>query len=252
MLSMDKNSIDRFTDRVVDYEKFRPNYPKEIIQVLKEQIGLHKQWLVADIGSGTGLSTQLFLENGNNVFAVEPNREMRESLLHHFKTYRNLIAVNATAEDTTIESGCVDLIFAGQSFHWFDRQACRKEFDRILSENGHMVIVWNQRDPSDAFQQEYEHFLRSHIPSYQPVSHKNISDDDLKHFFGTRAMKKITLPNQQILDLRSFLGRVRSSSYFPKEQDKNKTLYDDLRILFDKYAISDRIVFRYITEIYIS
>jgi Methyltransferase domain. len=249
---MNKNSIERFTDRVVDYEKFRPSYPKEIIQVLKEHIGLNKEWLVADIGSGTGLSTQLFLENGNDVFAVEPNREMRESLLHHFKTYRNLIALNATAEDTSIESGCVDLIFAGQSFHWFDRVACQKEFGRILTENGHIVLVWNQRDPEDAFQQEYEHFLLNHIPSYQSVSHKNISDDDLKHFFGSRPMTKISLPNQQILDLRSFLGRVRSSSYFPKEQDENKTLYDDLRLLFDKYAISERIVFKYITEIYIS
>ena len=249
---MNKNSIERFTDRVVDYEKFRPSYPKEIIQVLKEQIGLNKKWLIADIGSGTGLSTQLFLENGNDVFAVEPNREMRESLVHHFKTYRNLIALNATAENTSIESGCVDLIFAGQSFHWFDRAACQKEFERILTENGHMVFVWNQRDPEDAFQQEYEHFLRSHIPSYQSVSHKNISDDDLKHFFATRPMTKVSLPNQQIFDLRSFLGRVRSSSYFPKEQDDNKTLYDDLHLLVDKYAISERIVFKYITEIYIS
>ena len=249
---MNRNSIDRFTDRVVDYEKFRPCYPKEIIRVLKEQIGLNKNWLVADIGSGTGLSTQLFLENGNDVFAVEPNREMRESLLHHFKTYRNLIALNATAEDTSIESGCVDLIFAGQSFHWFDREACKREFARILSENGHIVLVWNQRDPDDAFQQEYEDFLLSHIPSYQSVSHKNISDDDLKQFFGSRSMTKVTLPNQQILDLRSFLGRVRSSSYFPKEQAENKTLYDDLHTLFEKYAISERIVFKYITEIYIS
>lgn len=249
---MNKNSIERFTDRVVDYEKFRPSYPKEIIQVLKEHIGLNKKWLVADIGSGTGLSTQLFLENGNDVFAVEPNREMRESLLHHFKTYRNLIALNATAEATSIESGCVDLIFAGQSFHWFDRVACQKEFGRILAENGHIVLVWNQRDPEDAFQQEYEDFLLNHIPSYQSVSHKNISDDDLKHFFGSRPMHKVSLPNQQILDLRSFLGRVRSSSYFPKEQDENKTLYDDLRLLFDKYAISERIVFKYMTEIYIS
>ncbi|WP_336838677.1 class I SAM-dependent methyltransferase [Sphingobacterium siyangense] len=249
---MNKNSIDRFTDRVVDYEKFRPCYPKEIIQVLKEQIGLDKKWLVADIGSGTGLSTQLFLENGNDVFAVEPNREMRESLLHHFKTYRNLIALNATAENTSIESGCVDLIFAGQSFHWFDREACKREFARILTENGRIVLVWNQRDPGDAFQQEYEDFLLSHIPSYQSVSHKNISDDDLKQFFGSRSMTKVTLPNQQILDLRSFLGRVRSSSYFPKEQAENKTLYDDLCTLFDKYAIAERIVFKYITEIYIS
>ncbi|WP_341831439.1 class I SAM-dependent methyltransferase [Sphingobacterium thalpophilum] len=249
---MNKNSIDRFTDRVVDYEKFRPCYPNEIIQVLKEQIGLDKKWLVADIGSGTGLSTQLFLENGNDVFAVEPNREMRESLLHHFKTYRNLIALNATAENTSIESGCVDLIFAGQSFHWFDREACKREFARILTENGRIVLVWNQRDPDDAFQQEYEDFLLSHIPSYQSVSHKNISDDDLKQFFGSRSMTKVTLPNQQILDLRSFLGRVRSSSYFPKEQAENKTLYDDLRTLFDKYAIAERIVFKYITEIYIS
>lgn len=249
---MSKNSIERFTNRVVDYEKFRPSYPTEIIQVLKEQIGLDKQWLVADIGSGTGLSTQLFLENGNDVFAVEPNREMRESLVHHFKTYRNLIALNATAEDTSIDAGCVDLIFAGQSFHWFDREACRKEFNRILSKNGHIVLAWNQRDPEDAFQQEYEQFLRHHIPSYQSVSHKNITENDLRQFFADRPMTKVTLPNQQIFDLKSFLGRARSSSYFPKEQDQNKNLYDGLQTLFEKYAISERIVFRYITEIYIS
>ncbi|MGE8244335.1 Ubiquinone/menaquinone biosynthesis C-methyltransferase UbiE [compost metagenome] len=249
---MSKNSIERFTDRVVDYEKFRPNYPKEIIQILKEKIGLNKKWLVADIGSGTGLSTQLFLENGNDVFAVEPNREMRESLVHHFKTYRNLIALNATAEDTSIESGCVDLIFAGQSFHWFDRTASYNEFNRILTKTGHIVLVWNQRDPADAFQQEYEQFLRNHIPNYQSVSHKNITDDDLRRFFTDRPMTKVSLPNQQVFDLKSFLGRVRSSSYFPKEGDENKSLYDDLRLLFEKYAISQRIVFRYITEIYIS
>ncbi|WP_343566030.1 class I SAM-dependent methyltransferase [Sphingobacterium sp.] len=249
---MSKNSIERFTDRVVDYEKFRPNYPKEIIQILNEKIGLKKSWLVADIGSGTGLSTQLFLENGNDVFAVEPNREMRESLVHHFKTYRNLIALNATAENTSIEPGCVDLIFAGQSFHWFDRSACYKEFNRILTESGHIVLVWNQRDPADAFQQEYEQFLRQHIPSYQSVSHKNISDEDLRDFFVGRPMTKVSLPNQQVFDLKSFFGRVRSSSYFPKDGDENKNLYDDLRLLFEKYAISQRIVFKYITEIYIS
>ncbi|MCS4227350.1 class I SAM-dependent methyltransferase [Sphingobacterium sp. BIGb0165] len=249
---MSKNSIERFTDRVVDYEKFRPNYPKEIIQILKEKIGLDKKWLIADIGSGTGLSTQLFLENGNDVFAVEPNREMRESLVHHFKTCRNLIALNATAEDTSIESSCVDLIFAGQSFHWFDRTACYNEFNRILTKNGHIVLVWNQRDPTDAFQQEYEQFLRNHIPNYQSVSHKNICDDDLRRFFADRQMTKVSLPNQQVFDLKSFLGRVRSSSYFPKEGDENKSLYDDLRLLFEKYAISQRIVFKYITEIYIS
>ncbi|MDR2275538.1 MAG: class I SAM-dependent methyltransferase [Sphingobacterium sp.] len=247
-----KNSIERFTDRVVDYEKFRPNYPKEIVQILREKIGLDKKWLVADIGSGTGLSTQLFLENGNDVFAVEPNREMRESLVHHFKTYRNLIALNATAENTSIDSACVDLIFAGQSFHWFDRTACYKEFNRILTKTGHIVLVWNQRDPEDAFQQEYEQFLRNHIPNYQSVSHKNITDDDLRDFFADRPMTKVSLPNQQVFDLKSFLGRVRSSSYFPKEKDENKNLYDDLRLLFDKYAISQQIVFRYITEIYIS
>lgn len=249
---MAKNSIERFTDRVMDYEKFRPSYPKEIIQVLTEHIGLNKKWLVADIGSGTGLSTQLFLENGNDVFAVEPNREMRESLVHHFKTYRNLIALNATAENTSIESGCVDLIFAGQSFHWFDRALCQKEFARILTEKGHIVLVWNQRDPDDAFQKEYEQFLLDRIPNYRSVSHKNITDDDLRAFFGHRAMNKVSLPNQQVFDLRSFFGRVQSSSYFPKQEDATKNLYSDLQLLFEKYALSDHIVFKYITEIYIS
>ncbi|MGB3063100.1 class I SAM-dependent methyltransferase [Sphingobacterium thalpophilum] len=249
---MNKNSIERFTDRVVDYERYRPSYPKEIIKILKERLGLTRKWLVADIGSGTGLSTQLFLENGNDVFAIEPNRQMRESLVHHFKTYRNLIALNATAENTSIEPGCVDLIFAGQSFHWFDRNACRVEFDRILAKDGHIVLAWNQRDPEDAFQQEYEQFLCDHIPNYRSLTHKHISDQDIQEFLAPRPMIKVSLPNQQIFDLRSFLGRVRSSSYFPKNQTENKSLYDELHVLFDRYAISEKIVFKYITEIYIS
>lgn len=74
-----QNPTTRFSDRVENYVRYRPTYPREVIACLKKNCGLTKEALVADVGSGTGILTKLFLENGNRVFAIEPNREMREA-----------------------------------------------------------------------------------------------------------------------------------------------------------------------------
>ena len=73
------DSKQRFSSRVEQYIKYRPSYPIAILEFLRDQIGLAPAWTIADIGSGTGISAQLFLDAGNMVFAVEPNREMREA-----------------------------------------------------------------------------------------------------------------------------------------------------------------------------
>ncbi|QQS96558.1 class I SAM-dependent methyltransferase [Sphingobacterium spiritivorum] len=247
-----KKNVDRFTDRVVDYEKYRPSYPNQILSLLTREIGFNKDWLVADIGSGTGISTKLFVDNGNNTFGVEPNQAMREACIHHFKKNRNFIAVNATAEDTKIDDHCIDLIFAGQSFHWFDKVKTKAEFQRILKPEGHIVLVWNQRSPEDEFQRAYEEFLVKHIPEYQTVTQKNITDEHIHEFFVPKDIRKFSLPNQQTFDLKAFFGRVKSSSYFPNEESESKRLYEGLRELFDEYAIDKRLVFNYQTDIYIA
>ena len=107
----------RFTTRVDNYVKYRPSYPASIITLLESECGLTRETIVADIGSGTGFMTELFLKFGNRVFGVEPNAEMRvagERLLAKYPSFRS---VNATAEATALPNESVDLIVAGQAFH---------------------------------------------------------------------------------------------------------------------------------------
>jgi ubiquinone/menaquinone biosynthesis C-methylase UbiE len=125
---MATNSTTRFSNRVEDYVKYRPGYPKDILNYLSTHFGLSSEKIIADIGSGTGISTEMFLAEGYTVFAVEPNKEMRDKateLLGHYALYHE---VDGTAEATTLEDNSVDAIIAGQAFHWFQPQQTRLEY----------------------------------------------------------------------------------------------------------------------------
>lgn len=148
-----QNTI-RFSDRVEDYIKYRPSYPAALMNLLKAKINLNPQAVIADIGSGTGISSILFLKNSNKVFAVEPNKEMREAAEHLLNVYPNFASINGTAEQTNLNTKAVDLIFCGQAFHWFDKQKSRQEFNRILKQNGHIVLAWNERSTKTPFQKK--------------------------------------------------------------------------------------------------
>jgi len=135
----------RFSNRVADYVRYRPGYPAALFDLLRVECAFTSNHAVADVGSGTGLLTKLFLENGNRVFGVEPNQEMRragEEFLHSFPKFTS---VAGSAEATTLGDASVDFVTAGQAFHWFDPQAARREFLRILKTNGWVVIAWNDR-----------------------------------------------------------------------------------------------------------
>lgn len=137
----------RFSSRVENYSRYRPSYPRQVLELLFEECGLTAASIIADIGSGTGIMTRLFLENGNQVFAVEPNREMRQEAEWNLASYSHFVSVDATAEATTLRAGSVDFVVAAQAFHWFDREKVRPEFVRILKPEGWVVLVWNDRRP---------------------------------------------------------------------------------------------------------
>ena len=54
----------RFSNRVADYVRYRPDYPPALLDWLHREIGVPTETLVADIGAGTGISTRLFLASG--------------------------------------------------------------------------------------------------------------------------------------------------------------------------------------------
>lgn len=114
------NSTTRFSNRVEQYVKYRPPYPKEIIPFLETTLSFTPSFIIADVGSGTGISSKLFLDYGNTVYAIEPNKEMRNKAEESLQQFDSFISIKATAEETTLADAGVDMIVAGQAFHWFD------------------------------------------------------------------------------------------------------------------------------------
>jgi len=244
------NSTLRFSDRVDDYAKYRPSYPKELISILKRCLRLDSSDIIADIGSGTGISSMLFLENTNTVYGVEPNKEMRYAAEELLKKFPNFISINGTAEATTLPGKSVDMIFCGQSFHWFDKIKSKKEFDRILKENGRIAFVWNCRKTNDDFQKEYENALLANIEEYKFVNHRNINAVDIQDFFKPKKMLFFKIGNKQTFDLEGLKGRLKSSSYCPKSGETYDKLMAEIEIIFNKYNSNNTIDFEYETQIY--
>src|SRR6266536_1302519 len=131
----------RFSNRVADYARYRPGYPPAVLDLLRSECNLRPGHVIADIGAGTGLLAELFLKNGNRVFGVEPNREMREAGERLLADYPQYTSVDGIAEATTLADASVDIITAGQAFHWFDREKARAEFARILRPSGWVALV---------------------------------------------------------------------------------------------------------------
>lgn len=95
--------IEPFTKTVQNYLKYRPSYPKEIVDLLVNECGLNKKSVIADIGSGTGFLAKLFLDAGNTVYGVEPNQAMREAGEAYLAHYPHFHSISGTAETTHLE-----------------------------------------------------------------------------------------------------------------------------------------------------
>src|SRR6266478_7257589 len=170
---MSKSPTARFSDRVENYVRYRPGYPPKVLDLLRAECGLQPIHIVADIASGTGVFTRLLLDNGNSVFAVEPNPEMREMGMHELGSYDRLVSVAGTAEETTLRSASVDFVTAAQAAHWFDLPRTRAEFVRILKPGGWCVLIWNERETtSNPFLRDYEQLLLTYGTDYKEVRHE--------------------------------------------------------------------------------
>lgn len=245
------SSTERFSDVVENYIRYRPGYPKETIPLLNKRIGLTPNKIIADIGSGTGKSSELFLLNKNIVFGVEPNDAMRNASQTQFKSLQYFRSIRGTAEETNLPGRSVDIIFAGQAFHWFDLKKAKQEFRRILKPQGWVVLVWNERNDESPFLKEYENFLIHNSTDYADVNHKNVDEKLLKSFYSPMTMGIETLSYEQYLDFNGLKGRYLSCSYAYKE---DHPLFDsamiELQKLYNAFQEDGEVKMDYITKIY--
>jgi len=246
------NSTERFSSRVENYIKYRPSYPPEVFACLKHECGLSKATPVADIGSGTGIFSQLLAEHAGRVYGVEPNREMREAAERLLADLPTFTSVNGTSEQTQLPANSVDLITAAQAFHWFDRVAARREFARILKPGGWVALIWNDRRvDTTPFLTDYERVLRTYATDYAQVNHREISPEMIAEFYAPGRFKLAQFYNVQHFDYAGLEGRLNSSSYAPEASDaRHAPMLQELRGIFDRYQHNGRVAFEYDTQVY--
>jgi ubiquinone/menaquinone biosynthesis C-methylase UbiE len=252
MIMVSSDSKERFSNRVDDYVRYRPSYPPAILEVLRDDCGLAPESLVADVGSGTGLLAQLFLENGNVVYGVEPNAAMRVAGEQFLEKYPHFCSVAGSAEATALPDSSVDFIVSGQAFHWFDPRAARTEFRRVLKPGGWVAVVANAhlRDAVPLHRQ-YEALLRKYGTDYAKVFETYSEYRRMKDFFRSASYARKTFPNEQQFDFEGLRGRLLSASYTPREGHPHyEPMLAELKKIFEACEEGGYVRFGYTTEIH--
>lgn len=212
---------ERFTGRARAYQQYRLGYPAaEVMHTLREWTGLTSTDTVADIGAGTGMLTELFLDNGNPTIAIEPNAEMRAACAAQYGGHSNLRLVDATAEASTLPNHSVDLIAAGRAFHWFDHARTLPEFQRILKPRHWVALVSIGRTKDDsALSQAFESLLTTHGTDYRYVRDGYRVHDKLETLFPGGEVRQTTIDGEQKLTLDALKGQAMSYSMAPLPSD---------------------------------
>jgi SAM-dependent methyltransferase len=242
----------RFSDRVSDYARFRPGYPSQVCDVIAEVTGLPRGAEFADIGAGTGLFSQLLLNAGYRVVAVEPNQPMRRVAEEAFSSNPLYRSVDGRAEATGLPERSVDAVAVAQALHWFDVPACRSEFARILRPPAWLAVVWNTRiDVGDPFSEGYEQLLQQHGTDYRDVRHANRSEESIRLLLGDAPVFR-AVDSWQQFDWEGLQGRLMSTSYVPSRSDpRSERMLVDLRQLFDRCEQAGQVTMRYATQIWL-
>ncbi len=222
-----------------------------IIPLLESECGLTAESIIADLGSGTGLLTELFLKNGNRVCGVEPNPEMRAAGEKVLAKYPKFASVDAVAEATRLSDHSVDLVVAGQAFHWFDRQKARPEFVRVLKPDGWVMLAWNgYRVKSSPLMSEYQDMVMRYGTDYSEIR-REVEGCDVESFYAPAICRCVRFEFQQSFDFEGLKGRFLSASFVPgPDHPDYEAMLRDLGKIFEANQQDGRVIFAYETVLY--
>jgi len=251
MTAASMDPTERFSTRVEDYARHRPSYPPELVPWLRERGGLAAGAVVADVGSGTGIFARQLLDAELTVVGIEPNSAMRRVAEESLGAHPRFTSLAGRAEATRLEAASVELVTAAQAFHWFDRQAARREFARILRPGGLVALVWNARTAATPFLRAYEDHLQRFGLEYGSVDHRGLQSSNFEAFFGPGGFQVATFTNRQVLDFEGLRGRHYSSSYTPPpDHPEHAADLRALRHLFDAHEERGSVTIEYETKVY--
>ena len=222
-----------FENKASKYSEGRPSYAPEVINKILNDI-LSTNGIVADIGSGTGVLTSEFIKKGYEIYAVEPNSDMRRKAEQKLSIYSNFHSVDASAENTGLNDKSVSLIIVASAFHWFDAIKFKQECMRVLRDNGVVCIIFNVR-VYDEFTKKQCKICKKYCDGFESLTHGydktiNLIDD---FYVGNYAVYEYDFPLEYTK--QKFISRCLSSSYAPLPDSKNYEAYIcEIKALLDE------------------
>ncbi|MBQ8496907.1 MAG: methyltransferase domain-containing protein [Clostridia bacterium] len=222
-----------FKDKSTNYRKFRPSFPISAINLV---FSVKETPVIADIGSGTGRVSALCIDRAEKLYAIEPNEEMRKTATESLSKYSNYIPIAASAEQTTLEENSVDIIVVSSAYHYFDNEETKKEFKRILKENGYVFLFWDIYE-GNVFDEEK--FLIDQ--KYREKKNRTLSgiarETRAEHLFGKGNFKKESFEQIFSQSFEEFFGGWSSASYMPNiESPEYEAFQKDAFSLFSRFA----------------
>lgn len=243
---------ERFALRADAYAAARPTYPAGIVELLMRELALPQDATVADLGSGTGLSSRIFLQAGLRVFAIEPNAAMRAQAEQALAGRPGFTSIAGQAQATTLPDASVDCVVAAQAFHWFDRHAARIECLRILRQPPRAALIWNVRhNQGSEFLRGYEQLLARFGRDYSQVRDRHLDEGAIQDFFGGPHWRRHDFAHATELDFDTLAALAQSASYLPAPQEPDfGAMMRALRQLFDATARDGRVAMQYDARVY--
>jgi SAM-dependent methyltransferase len=235
----------RFGNRSDDYARYRPTYPRAVIEAILDGFDAP---VVADLGAGTGISSQLLADAGARVYAIEPNAAMRARI----EPTARIEPIDASAEHTLLPAESVDVIAAFQAYHWFSVGEVLEEAARIRRVPARFAAVWNLRDRSDPFTAAYEAVTDAFDESNGAVDASRRSGavvEDLRSH-GWRDVRVVRAQHRMPLGWEGMIGLARSTSYLPRDGERFAEMESAYRRLYEEWK-GRGTSFAWLTEAYL-
>ena len=242
---------DLFAHKAEKYARYRWDYAPQAIETLLKTTGMGKEWVVADIGAGPGSLAKHLLDHAARVILVEPDPAMRRVSETHLGKHPAFQLIDASAESTTLPTASVDLITVGQALHYFEPEAARQEFKRILKPGGWLAVLRNygtDEDINAALEDVYSEengcnpLVIANRPPWKP----------LDFYFEGNDFQKFDFPCVDVKNRAEYIDALSTASYAP---DEDHPLYEKFAAaageVFDRFNTGGKLENLVATELYL-
>lgn len=220
-----------YTQQARFYYK-RPNYSKRAIEHLCKYMGTigDNNFVVADIGAGTGNLSILLQDKVGKIIAIEPNQAMREIGIEITKNIRHIDWIIGTGEETTLPDNSVNVAAFGSSFSVVDREKALKEAHRILKKDGFFTCMWNHRDLTIPSQKKVEEIIKKYFPDYSHGIRREPQGDIILSSKLFNQVSFFEFPEEIEQDLNDYCEAWKSvkNAFWDYNTDEGKAVLDKI------------------------